>query len=408
MNPWGQHLILDFGGCPKLPVSDREHIENWLTELVSVIGMKPYGPPTIEHFATHSHDAAGFTVMQLIETSNITAHFAENIGKVFIDIFSCKPFDIDKATEVCQAYFLPKTFRQVELSRGQLSPPFHENLHGETVYQGFEVRDVLLNTRSDHQRIKVLETTAYGRVLVLDDIVQTTELDEFMYHEMLVHVPMFTHHKPRRVLIIGGGDGGSLREVLKHPVSHVDMVDIDKQVIEACVELMPGLNNLGTIYQDQRVSLHIADAFDFVKACDEHYDVIICDTTDPVGVGEVLFTSEFYHALTLRLAAGAVMSLQNGIPFLQPDEARRSISKLRAFGLGARCYLTHVPSYYGGPMSLVLASNEGTLLTQQLNKTQSRFTVSQVDCRHYNPEVHVASFALPSWIYSRVESMARS
>jgi S-adenosylmethionine decarboxylase len=119
---WGQHLILDLAGCPRRCLIDAEHLREWVKELVDTIRMKAYGEPQIEHFATHSFDAAGFTLLQLIETSNICAHFAENLGQVYIDIFSCKSFDNDDAVAVCRKYFEPEVVDMHLLERGKFQP----------------------------------------------------------------------------------------------------------------------------------------------------------------------------------------------------------------------------------------------------------------------------------------------
>ena len=116
--PWGQHLVLDFNGCPKELLADRENILNWIKELVHAIDMVAYGEPVIEHFATHSHEAAGYTLLQMIETSNIAAHFAENIGQVYIDVFSCKAFDVEVALGICKKYFNPIQANMHNMERG--------------------------------------------------------------------------------------------------------------------------------------------------------------------------------------------------------------------------------------------------------------------------------------------------
>ena len=171
----------------------------------------------------------------------------------------------------------------------QIGGWFKEKLYRD-VRQTYRVTDVLFHERSEHQDVVIFETPVYGRVLVLDDIVQVTEKDEFVYHEMLTHVPMFGCANPRRVMIVGGGDGGILREVLKHDIEHVDMVEIDQTVVDFCIEHMPTLNNAGAIYKDPRASLVIEDAFEFMKREKNRYDVILVDSTDPVGAAEVLFS----------------------------------------------------------------------------------------------------------------------
>jgi len=243
-------------------------------------------------------------------------------------------------------------------------------------------------------------------VLVLDGIIQTTEADEFVYHEMLTHVPMFGCANPRRVMIVGGGDGGILREVLKHDIEHVDMVEIDRTVVDYCIEHMPTLNNAGKIYADPRASLVIEDAFEFIKREKNRYDVILVDSTDPVGAAEVLFSETFYHLCRSALNPGGVLALQDGVPFLQPEEAKGSMKLLRSLGLLARCYAIAVPTYYGGNMALGYASDDVAVMTPQLETVRARFEKSGMTTRHYTPELHVASFVLPRWMQENTGGLA--
>ena len=277
-------------------------------------------------------------------------------------------------------------------------PKFVEALHGEDTFQGFEITREIVEIETPFQKLQIFDTKRLGRVLVLDGIVQTTETDEFMYHEMLVHVPMFACEKPKRVLIVGGGDGGSLREVLKHDIEQVDMVEIDKQVVDLCIEHLPALNNAGAIYQDPRANLVIEDAFEYLKDRDTRYDVIISDSTDPIGAAEVLFSEHFYELLRNNLAPGGLISLQNGVVFLQPEEPRDVLAMINRIGLEARFYTTVVPTYYGGQMTLGFASNDENMLVVDPEAIKARWQRSTVDTRCYTPELHAASFILPKWI----------
>ena len=275
---------------------------------------------------------------------------------------------------------------------------FIERLHGEDTFQGFEITREIISTETPYQKLKIVETNRLGRVLILDDIVQTTESDEYMYHEMLVHVPMYACDNPKRVLIIGGGDGGSLREVLKHPIEQVDMVEIDRQVVDLCIEHLPALNDHGAIYRDPRVNLVIKDAFAYLNNIDQDYDVIISDSTDPVGAAEVLFSERFYQLLKNHLRPNGIIALQNGVVFLQPEEPRDVLRRLRKVDLNARFYTTVVPTYYGGQMTLGFAVNNPSMLKIDLKKIKSRWQTSPIESRCYTPELHAASFVLPKWI----------
>ena len=273
-----------------------------------------------------------------------------------------------------------------------------ETLYGDEVFQGFTAEEHLFQGQTPFQKVDIYATKRWGKVLVLDGIFQTTEKDEFVYHEMLTHVPMFGCAKPRRVMIVGGGDGGILREVLKHDIEHVDMVEIDQTVVDFCIEHMPTLNNAGAIYKDPRASLVIEDAFEFIKREKNRYDVILVDSTDPIGAAEVLFSKTFYELCRQALNPGGVLALQDGVPFLQPEEARGSMQLLRSLGLLSRVYLAGVPTYYGSSMSLGYASDDRAVMTPSLETIKARFERAGVATRHYTPELHCASFVLPRWL----------
>lgn len=275
---------------------------------------------------------------------------------------------------------------------------FQEALYGDEVFQGFTVEEQLFEGTTPYQEVQIYATKRWGKVLVLDGIVQTTEKDEFIYHEMLTHVPMFACANPRTAMIVGGGDGGILREVLKHDIERVDMVEIDRMVVDLCVEHLPSLNDGGRAFADPRAALVIEDAFEFLKRERPGYDVIMVDSTDPVGAGEVLFSPPFYELCRDALNPGGVLALQDGVIFLQPQESRQSMQLIRSLGLKARCYITAVPTYYGGNMTLGIASEDGAALTPDLAKLRARFERAAVQARHYTPELHAASFVLPRWM----------
>jgi spermidine synthase len=274
---------------------------------------------------------------------------------------------------------------------------FIETLHGDSAFQGFSVEEAKYTSETPYQNIQIVQTKAFGGVLILDGIVQTSERDEFMYHEMLVHVPMFSCDRPRNVLIIGGGDGGALREVLKHNVARVDMIEIDEQVVAACVEHLPMLNLAGAVYDDPRTNLVIEDAFTYLEREKSRYDVIISDSTDPIGAGEILFTTPFYELCDAALNPNGVISLQNGVVFFQADEVRTTLRALRRLGLRATCYQVAVPTYYGGLMMLGFATRNQDPDAPTPTQLASRFNEFSTTLRHYTPAHHLASFALPKW-----------
>ncbi|WP_325063117.1 polyamine aminopropyltransferase [Halovulum marinum] len=256
--------------------------------------------------------------------------------------------------------------------------------------------EVLYDSRTEHQRIRVFTNPRFGRVLTLDDVVQTTEGDEFIYHEMLTHVPILAHGAARRVLIIGGGDGGMAREVLRHSaVERVTMVEIDAGVVAFSKKYLPGLS--AGAFDDPRLELVIADGAQFVRDCADRFDVIIVDSTDPVGPGEVLFTDSFYGRAKACLAAGGILVTQNGVPFLQGAELTNTMRAFRALFADATCYLATVPTYAGGPMAFGWGT-DGDARRTPAETLQDRFAAAGIETRYYTPEVHRGAFALPGYV----------
>jgi spermidine synthase len=277
---------------------------------------------------------------------------------------------------------------------------FRETLHADYA-QGLKVEAVHYDSATDHQRLVVFENNKFGRVLTLDDVVQTTEGDNAIYHEMLTHVPILAHGAVTDVLIIGGGDGGMAREVLKHRgVTHVTMVEIDAGVVEFSKEYLPNLSQ--GAFDDPRLDLVISDGADFVRDTDRRYDVIIVDSTDPIGPGETLFTDHFYGHCRNCLKDGGILVTQNGVPFMQGDELAGTMRAFKTLFSDTACYLATIPTYTGGPMALGWGSN-GTARDVSLELLEKRFADSGLDPFYYTPQVHKAAFALPGfgeWIYA--------
>lgn len=271
-----------------------------------------------------------------------------------------------------------------------------ETLH-QSWGQSFVMDEVLFEAKTEHQHLVIFQNAQWGRVMALDGMIQTTERDEFIYHEMLTHVPMFAHPNPKSVLIIGGGDGGILREVLKHPgVESVTQVEIDGQVIDMCKTYFP--NHSQGAFDDPRLNLVIADGVEFVNQTDLTFDVVISDSTDPVGPGEVLFTSGFYVGIQRCLNPGGVFVAQNGVSFLQTDEVITSSQRLAPLFTQVGFYTAAVPTYVGGIMTFAWASNDLSTNQADLSTLESRFQQAFFETRYYNPALHQACFALPQYL----------
>ncbi|MDP2286121.1 MAG: polyamine aminopropyltransferase [Pseudohongiella sp.] len=277
----------------------------------------------------------------------------------------------------------------------------------ETLYssygQSFRVDEVLFEEKSDHQHLMIFRNEQFGRVLALDGIVQTTERDEFIYHEMLTHVPLVAHGNAQRVLIIGGGDGGILREVCRHnTVKHVTQVEIDASVIELAKNWFPAHSN--GAYDDARATVVIGDGFDFVQTTQERFDVIISDSTDPLGPGEVLFSKDFYAGCQRSLNPGGVLVTQNGVPFMQPGELTNTAARLSKLFVDRRFYTAAVPSYIGGLMTFAWASNNPDLARIDLDTLKQRWLSQNITLRYYTPDMHQAAFALPRYLLDMLQT----
>ena len=279
----------------------------------------------------------------------------------------------------------------------------------ETLHPGFgqyfTVDDVLYREKTAHQDLIIFQNAAFGRVMALDGVVQTTERDEFIYHEMMTHVPLLAHGAAKKVLIIGGGDGAMLREVSRHTaIEQITMVEIDAGVVTFCKQYLP--NHSAGAYDDPRFNLVIDDGVNFVTQTDEKFDVIISDCTDPVGPGESLFTSEFYAGCKRALNENGIFVAQNGVCFLQQDEALNSHRKLSHYFSDVSFYQAAIPTYYGGIMTFAWASDNPALRQLDTATLQHRFTAAGLNCCYYNAAIHTGSFALPQYLLNALADQA--
>ena len=266
--------------------------------------------------------------------------------------------------------------------------------------QRFRVVRELARVQSDFQDIMIFESETHGRVMVLDGVIQITEGDEFVYQEMLAHVPLIAHGAAKRVLIIGAGDGGVLRRVLEHDgVRHAVMAEIDGEVIRLAKEFLPKI--AGDAWSNPRGEVIVGDGIDYVRrAQDASFDVIIVDSTDPIGVGEVLFTDEFYENSARILTEGGLIVNQCGVPFMQPDELRETSLRRRQFFPHVGAYVAAVPTYVGGYMTLGWASKKPGVASVDVATIRARAEAAGIlgTTRYWSPEIHAASFHLPPYI----------
>ena len=270
----------------------------------------------------------------------------------------------------------------------------------ETLHDHYAQRlrnlETLYDSKTEHQRLKVFDNGTFGRIMTLDGVVQVTERDNFIYHEMMAHVPIFAHGAAEHVLIIGGGDGGMARAALAHKsVKKVTMIEIDAGVVEFCKAYLPSIS--AGAFDDPRLNLVIADGADFMRETTDKFDVIIVDSTDPIGPGEVLFTDTFYGHAKRALNPGGILTTQNGVPFMQGDELTNTMRAFQALFADATCYLATIPTYAGGPMAMGWGT-DGTARHTSLDVLKDRFAAAGIDTDYYTPEVHQGAFALPGYV----------
>lgn len=261
-----------------------------------------------------------------------------------------------------------------------------------------DVKKILCSRQSDFQKIEVLETTGFGRVLLIDGLVMLTEKDEFVYHEMITHVPLYSHPNPEKVLIIGGGDGGTAREAIRHPrVKQVDLVDIDRVVSEVSLEYLPKVSQS---LLSEKVSCRFEDGVEFVKHTKTRYDVILIDSTDPINVGEGLFTKEFYQNCHSILKPDGILANQAESPVFTSNWVKNINQKLRHVFKNVHFYQANIPTYPSGQWLFGFASKRYHPLSDFREKN---YQADQLGFKYYNRKIHSAAFSLSTFVRSMIE-----
>jgi spermidine synthase len=262
----------------------------------------------------------------------------------------------------------------------------------------YQVDKVLYEMQTEHQHLVLFEHPFFGKMLMLDGATQITKRDEFIYQEMMSHVPLFAHGNAREVLIIGGGDCGIAEEVLKHKtIRHLTQVEIDAAVIEFSKEHYPEFTK--PVFANKRFESVIDDGMKYVARTERRFDVIIVDSTDPQGPGKILFSQKFYAACKRCMNKGAVMVTQNGVPIFQPGELASSVAKFRRLFADGTCYVAAIPTYVGGHMAMGWASDDRRLSRTPVKTLAARYRkAGSFSTKYWTPEVQAAAFALPRFI----------
>ena len=274
--------------------------------------------------------------------------------------------------------------------------------HTENVNFSIRVNKQLYSGISEFQRIDIFESIEYGRFLTLDGFMMMTERDEFIYHEMIVHVPMSVHPNVQKVLVIGGGDGGVVRELLKYEtIKSIQLVEIDEQVVKVCKEFLPITANS---LNDERVSVFYQDGLKYVRKWENEFDLIIVDSTDPFGPGEGLFTKEFYGNCYKALKEDGIMVNQHESPFYKEDaNAMKRAHKriVESFPI-SRIYQAHIPSYPSGHWLFGFSSK---LYHPIKDIRKKEWNDLNLKTKYYNIKLHKGSFALPNYVEEMLEDV---
>ncbi len=254
------------------------------------------------------------------------------------------------------------------------------------------VKETLFMGKSDFQEIAVVDSHQFGRMLVLDGVFQTSVTDEFIYHEMIVHVPLYTHPSPKKVLVIGGGDGGTIREVVKHEcVEKAEMVEIDGLVVDVCKKFLPEISE-AMIHNHPKLELKIGDGISHMKQAENKYDIIIVDCSDPIGPGKGLFTPAFYTNVYKALKDDGLFVQQTESPFYHQELITYVNKEIRQLFPITKMYLANIPTYPSGLHCFTMGSKKYDPIQSSVENQQGLTT------RYYNKDIHRSSFVLPNFV----------
>lgn len=261
--------------------------------------------------------------------------------------------------------------------------------------------NLIYKKKTPYQELKIYDTARLGRVLSLDRLTQTTEKDEFIYHEMVTHPLLMIHPSPKKVLVIGAGDGGVLREILKYDIKEVYLVEIDEEIINASKKYLPFLSN--GAFNDKRVKIIIGDGAKFIHETKEKFDAAVVDSPDHVGPAKVLFSTAFYKNMSAVLTNTGLMIRQTGSTMWQPDELADNYKLVKKIFSYAAIQIAAIPTYVGGFFSFIIASKKINPQNISYKKIADKYRKLNLKTNYYNPDIHFASLKLPNYIRRKVE-----
>ncbi|MCO6360394.1 polyamine aminopropyltransferase [Roseivirga pacifica] len=416
----GRHIIVEYYDCSPEILNDVVNIEK------SMINAAEEAGATIINSTFHHFSPYGVSGVVVIQESHLAIHTWPEYGYASVDLFTCG----DTVNPWVSYQLLKEAFKAghgsaVELSRGEMALLKRKNFDVKALRDEkstdegdpIRTRDVwfterddkialslkhdgkLYDVQSDYQRVSVFNTQAYGNMLTLDGMVMTTEKDEYVYHEMITHIPMLTHPNPKRALVIGGGDGGTARELLRHDsLEEVVMVEIDDKVIEASKMHLP---TIASALEHPKLNLIVDDGIKYVNdAADESFDLVIVDSTDPVGPAEGLFTVDFYKEVYRILSKDGIMVTQSESPRFNSKVFKEIFQTYRGiYGQEqVHCYLAYIPTYPTGMWSFSYSSKGGAHPIANFDEAKSKAFAKEHRLKYYNEDLHKAAFALPSFV----------
>jgi len=356
-------------------------------------------------FPEYQGEPGGLTGALLLAESHLAIHTWPERKGVTLDVYVCN-FSADnsvKAQQLLQRLidaFAPESVQRNQILRGdeegnQAGELLWEKLNNNSVY-GFWFRKRLLEKHTKYQYLELLESADMGRTLRLDGCLMTAEKEEFFYHEGLIHPAMLSHSNPKKTLIIGGGDGGALEELLKHqPVESATLVDLDGAVIEVSKEYLQSINK--GAFEHPKATIKVGDGAEFVRTTDERFDLVFLDLTDPETPAGPLYTEDFFMACKNVLNPGGAIVLHLGSPFHEPEQVRRLSYMLAGVFTHVSPYGLYIP-LYGAYWALAVASDELCPKLVSAQVIDERIQTRGIDdLQYYNSEVHGALFALPNY-----------
>ncbi|HCR15951.1 MAG TPA: spermidine synthase [Candidatus Latescibacteria bacterium] len=416
MDALGRHILVEFFGCTPTLLNDVTHIECSMVKAATDAGL------TIINTSFHHFSPYGISGVVVIQESHLSIHTWPEYGFAAVDLFTCGgDCDSRSAQDSLEASLAADRTESKEIARGRMSrlPSIQQRVSAishtdlekksqsdqRNIWFTRREQDIALSLRhggqifssqSEYQKVEILDTYGYGKMLVLDGSVTLTERDEFVYHEMIAHVPAQIHKEIRRALVIGGGDGGATRELLRYEtIEQIDVVEIDRIVVEACSQHLP---DLADALHDRRVTLRISDGIDFLQNLgSQPYDVVLVDAIEPAGETLPAFNSKFYQSVCQALTPRGLMVIHTIPPALDPvrfkelyDVVSSVFGKEEVF-----CYMALLPTYTTGTVSFLLASKDHLEPRAELDREAADAFSDAEHLQYYTGEIHKAAFALP-------------